>query len=228
MALLGQAVLMNWSSVPLEDRELYYEWHVRDHMVGRIELDGFHRGRRYIAARAERDFFQFYEVANVETFNSAAYRAKSGSPNALTRRASRLIRDSLRAVGHIVVTVGAGQGGYLATVRLRVDDGELAAAETSLAQILSLVVALPGVVSAHLCKTDWLASGYELRAAANIPDFTVLIEGISLSAIEHACDVAWPAVSLPEPGRANTIMRGLFEHELTLTKADLPDVRSSS
>jgi hypothetical protein len=60
--LAGKAVMVNWSDVAPEHRHAYYEWHCREHMVGRVALPGFIRGRRYIAARASRDFLVCYEV----------------------------------------------------------------------------------------------------------------------------------------------------------------------
>jgi hypothetical protein len=54
--LLGAAVMINWSDVAPEHRGACYEWHSREHMVGRVALPGFRRGRRYIAAKASRDF----------------------------------------------------------------------------------------------------------------------------------------------------------------------------
>ncbi len=60
--LLGQGVMINWSDVAPEHRAAYYEWHSREHMVGRVAINGFQRGRRYIAVDAQRDFFNFYEV----------------------------------------------------------------------------------------------------------------------------------------------------------------------
>lgn len=54
--LAGQAVMINWSDVAPGDRPAYYELHSSEHMVGRVAIPGFQRGRRYIATRAQRDF----------------------------------------------------------------------------------------------------------------------------------------------------------------------------
>ena len=62
--LAGHAVMINWSDVAPEHRPAYYEWHSREHMVGRISIPGFRRGRRYMAATARRDFLVLYEVAD--------------------------------------------------------------------------------------------------------------------------------------------------------------------
>ena len=36
--LAGKAVIVNWSDVAVAHRPAYYEWHSREHMVGRVAL----------------------------------------------------------------------------------------------------------------------------------------------------------------------------------------------
>ena len=82
--LLGNAVMINWSDVAPEHRSAYYEWHSREHMVGRVAIPGFKRGRRYIAAQASRDFLVCYEVEDVSVLTSKAYLDKANAPSALS------------------------------------------------------------------------------------------------------------------------------------------------
>ena len=84
--LLGQGVMINWSDVAPEHRAAYYEWHSREHMVGRVAIPGFQRGRRYIAVNAQRDFFNFYEVDDLAVLTGAEYLAKANAPSPLTQR----------------------------------------------------------------------------------------------------------------------------------------------
>jgi hypothetical protein len=74
MPLAGSTALLNWSDVSEADRPGYYLWHAREHMVGRIGVPGFLRGRLYAGLRACCDFFQFYELADAAVRRGAARR----------------------------------------------------------------------------------------------------------------------------------------------------------
>ena len=94
--LFGEAVMVNWSDVAEQHRHAYYEWHSREHMVGRVAIPGFRRGRRYIAAQASRDFLVCYEVANVGVLTSEAYLKKANAPSELTRATTPFVKNSSR------------------------------------------------------------------------------------------------------------------------------------
>ena len=81
--LLGQAVMVNWTDVAVEHRHAYYEWHSREHMIGRVAIPGFCRGRRYIASQANRNFLICYEVEHVDVLRSPAYLDKANAPSEL-------------------------------------------------------------------------------------------------------------------------------------------------
>jgi hypothetical protein len=118
MPLLGKAALLNWSSVGQADWPGYYTWHVREHMVGRIGVPGFLRGRRYAAVRAGWDFFQFYELHDASVLTSVPCLALANAPSALTQWATQRIHTSMRVVATMPLPVGAVQGGYLLALRL--------------------------------------------------------------------------------------------------------------
>ena len=44
--LLGHGVMINWNNVAPEHRPAYDAWHCGEHMVGRLAIPGFLRGRR--------------------------------------------------------------------------------------------------------------------------------------------------------------------------------------
>src|SRR5918911_764759 len=104
--LAGQAVMVNWSDVAPEHRHAYYEWHSREHMVGRVALPGFCRGRRYIAAQANRDFLVCYEVDNIAVLSGSAYLEKANAPSELTRKTTPFVRNSNRALAVVQLSLG--------------------------------------------------------------------------------------------------------------------------
>jgi hypothetical protein len=157
--LAGQAIMINWSDVAVANRQPYYEWHGREHMVGRVAIPGFHRGRRFIAARAARDFLMLYEVDDLSVLTGADYMAKADHPSELTRSTTRLISNSVRAYAAVVRSLGIGQGGHMLT--LRFDPLEASEAQLRrylIEEALPPVAAMPEIVAAHFCVTDQTAS----------------------------------------------------------------------
>ncbi len=156
--LAGRAVMINWSDVAKQDRPAYYEWHSREHMVGRVGIPGFQRGRRSIAVRAQRDFLMLYEVDDLSVLTGAAYMAKANNPSALTRSTTKLISNSVRAMAKVELTLGIGQGGYLLTLRFDPGDAGEIELDRYLRETLPLISEMPGIVAAHFCVADKAAS----------------------------------------------------------------------
>src|SRR5215210_7440031 len=121
--LAGHAVMVNWTDVAPAHRHAYYEWHSREHMVGRVALPGFHRGRRYIAAQASRDFLICYEVESIAVLSSQAYLAKANAPSELTRRTTAFVTNSCRALAAVRASLGIGTGGCALTLRFDAQRG---------------------------------------------------------------------------------------------------------
>ena len=96
--LAGKAVMINWSDVAPEHRPAYYEWHSREHMVGRVAIPGYQRGRRYLAAQAERDFLVLYEVDDLSVVTGPDYLAKANKPSPLTQRTTPFVKNSVRGL----------------------------------------------------------------------------------------------------------------------------------
>jgi hypothetical protein len=216
MPLMGKSLLMNWSSVAPADRAEYYEWHVREHMPGRVRVAGFARGRRYIAARAERDFFQFYELADRAVLSSPQYLAVANNPSALTRRVNPSVRNSVRIVADVASSLGSGEGRFLATFRVSAAAGERERLGRCLMdEVLPRAIAMPEIVGAHLSRPG----GQEgQKGGAGDPDWVVMLEGISREALEAASAVVLSARGA-EVGAACEI----FCHEFTLAKGDLAE-----
>ncbi len=96
--LLGRGIMINWNNVAPEHRAAYDAWHCGEHMVGRLKIPGFLRGRRYIAVEARRNFLTMYEVKDLSVLTGADYLAKANSPSPLTLRTTPLVRDSVRGL----------------------------------------------------------------------------------------------------------------------------------
>jgi hypothetical protein len=213
--LLGQAAMINWSNVAPEHRPAYYEWHSREHMVGRVAIPGFQRGRRYIAAHARRDFLVMYEVDDLSVLTGAAYLAKANAPSALTQRTTPFVKNSVRGLSTVTASFGIGTGGCALTLRF----DPVAGSEEELARYLTQkalprAAERPDIVGAHLLVADKSAStmvpAERQGRPTIIPNWIVLIEGVSLDAVGGVGNVELADRALSAHGCAPGIERDSY------------------
>jgi hypothetical protein len=221
--LIGKAVMINWSDVAVEHRHAYYEWHSREHMVGRVSLPGFRRGRRYIAARANRDFLVCYEVEDLQVLTSKAYLDKANAPSALTQRTTPYVRNSTRGLAHVRTSLGIGTGGFALTLRFdpQPDQEEaLAGFLTSIA--LPRVAEIAEITGAHFCVADNAASSIvpveREGRPTTVPNWIVMLEGVSPEALDAACDAHLSADTLRANGCDRHVQRDLYALQIVVTK----------
>lgn len=220
--LAGQAIMINWSDVAVNDRPAYYEWHSREHMLGRVGIPGFQRGRRFIAARAKRDFLMLYEVESLSVLTGQEYMAKANNPSPLTLRTTKLISNSVRALAKVDLSLGIGQGGYIQTLRFDPQDGREVELRRYLHEALSLIAEVPEIAAAHLCIADRPASTLvpvERKGRPTIiPNWIVLIEGVSLEALDRISDARLAEEVLYRHGCIGAIEREIYGLQLAVSK----------
>jgi len=221
--LAGKGVMINWSDVAPEHRPAYYEWHSREHMVGRVGIPGFCRGRRYIAVRAQRDFLVLYEVDELSVLTGADYLAKANRPSPLTQRTTPFIHNSVRGLANVRASFGIGTGGYALTLRFDPRDGgedELGRYLTG--EALPKLTAIPEITGAHLLVADKTASSQvpveRKGRPTTIPNWIVVVEGITLEALESACDARLAARSLREHGCGDAVERETYSLQIMVAK----------
>lgn len=191
--LSGQAVMVNWTDVAAEHRHAYYEWHSREHMPGRVAIPGFCRGRRYVAAQANRDFLICYEVEHVDVLRSPAYLDKANAPSELTRRTTPLVKNSSRALARVRTSLGIGTGGCALTLRFDAQPGREQSLERHIIdETLPPLGDIPEITGAHFCVADMEASTIvpveRQGRPTTIPRWIIIIEGVSLEAVNNGCD----------------------------------------
>ena len=220
--LAGQAIMINWSDVAAGNRQPYYEWHGREHMVGRVAIPGFQRGRRFIAARAQRDFLMLYEVDNLAVLQGADYMAKANNPSALTQRTTKLISNSVRALAKVQLSLGIGQGAHILTLRFGPGEDERKLRRYLIDEALPQVVVMPEIVATHFCVTDQQASNVvpvERKGRPTIvPNWIVMIEGFSLGALDRAGDAHLADPMLHRHGCTGAIERDTYSLQLAVSK----------
>jgi hypothetical protein len=221
MMLSGQAVMVNWTDVAVEHRHAYYEWHSREHMVGRVALPGFCRGRRYIAAKASRDFLICYEVENIGVLSSKAYLDKANAPSELTQRTTPFVKNSSRALARVRASLGVGTGGCALTLRFDAEPGREEELERHvIADALPRLAEIAEIAGAHFCVADMNASTIvpveRQGRPTTIPKWIVILEGVSLQAVNDACDAHLAA--LHQHGCTDRIERDTYNLQIMVTK----------
>ena len=221
--LAGQAVMVNWSNVAVEHRPAYYHWHSTEHMVGRLGIPGYRRGRRFSAVQASRDFLVLYEVDDIEVITGNGYLAKANHPSALTQATTPYVKDSARALAQVRLTLGIGQGGFMLTLRFDAVSANATGLDAFIRGALREAVQMPGVVGAHFCVADVAASRIvpveRQGRPTTVPAWIVLIEGIELRALEDAADRHCANRLLIAHGAQSSIERDTYAVQITVSES---------
>ena len=221
--LFGQAVMITWSDVAVEHRHAYYEWHSREHMVGRIGLAGFHRGRRYVAVDARRDFLILYEVEGVEVLASEAYLAKANAPSELTRTTTQHVKNAIRGLTRIQSTFGIGVGGAALTLRFAPRAGQEAQAARYFDEVaLPELARRPEFTGAHRLVTDRQASGVmtverQGRPTA-VPDWVVVVEAVDTEHLRAAGETLLAPARLAGQGVLDPVQYDYYRLQIMVAK----------
>lgn len=224
--LLGKGIMINWNNVAPENRPAYDAWHCHEHMVGRVSIPGFLRGRRYIAAypeQATRGFLTMYEVADLTVLTGADYLAKANNPSPLTLRTTPLVHDSVRGLSRVRASFGPATGGCALTLRFAPQAGREDALEHYLTQqALPQIAQRVDIAGAHLIVADAAASAMtpveRQGRPTTIPNWIVMVEGFTLAAVEHAGAAALPDAALMAHGCAGAIERDAYLLQFTVVK----------
>jgi hypothetical protein len=219
----GKAVMINWSDVAPEHRPAYYEWHSREHMVGRVAIPGYQRGRRYLAVEAERDFLVLYEVDDLAVVTGPDYMAKANMPSPLTQRTAQFVKNAVRGLAVVRASFGIGTGGYALTLRFDPRaGGESALAGYLTGDALQRAAERPDITGAHFLVADKAASSIvpteRQGRPTDIPNWIVLLEGVSLDAVNAACEAHLSAAALRQQGAADAIARDTYCLQLTVPR----------
>jgi hypothetical protein len=219
MGLAGEGFVAIWHDVVPEGKADYYEWHNREHMPERAAVPGFVRGRRYIAERGAPEYFNLYEVETTAVLTSPNYLERLNHPTPLTRRTVVHICNIARSLCRVAGSVGCAAGGIVMTWQLEADPDREATLVGYLGERLPAVLAQPGVVGAHLGVTDRTGSDImtEERKArgsvTQIPGVIVLVEGVSVAAVERAGERDLGPSQLRAHGAADPIQTAIYRLE---------------
>ena len=197
MALTGNAFLAMWHDIEPSQQTEYMEWHTREHMPERLSIPGFTVGKRLI--NHERDRYRYgtiYAGETLDVFRSPAYLERLNNPTEWSIRVQPVFRNFLRVACERLVSVGVGEGGAMATVRLDFADGSGADALKARApQLAEALLGLTGAACVHIGLAKSEVSGVKTRETELRPgmvekefDALVLVEGSGKPELEAIVD----------------------------------------
>jgi len=230
MSLLGQGAVTIWNGIREEGRNEFFGWHNREHILERVEVPGFNRGRRYIAVpdpdiATAPEFFTLYEVDNVRVLAEGPYLERLAAPTDWTRRAVPFFTDTARALTQVAFTSGLGQGGIIGTLRF----GRAEASERLTGQLPEIAARILSrqyqALGIHYCRTDLEASNVETaerrarQSGTEVPEEVLLIEGTDPAAVAEVMKTEFSDEALSVLG-ASGAKRGLYRHEITISREE--------
>lgn len=118
--MVGEGILAIWNNCKTGQEEDYEAWYQSEHLIERLSIPGFLRGRRYEALDdGVPRFFTYYETVTPDVLISQAYRHQIDHPTPLTHRImSDVFTDMNRTVCQVVERAGQMRGSHAVTVKL--------------------------------------------------------------------------------------------------------------
>ena len=221
MVLAGEALIAIWNDITPEMRGDFFEWHPREHMVERLGIPGFIRGRRYIAVDAQVEFLTLYEVANAGVLVSDVYKTRLTNPTPWSTKTLPAFRNNVRGGCRIHYSQGYAMGGFIKTIRIRAQEGEKASLIKHIVNnMLPGLIDLPRITGVHFVENDTALtggnSGNQRGRVIQLPDLILLIEGSAEEGVRNACAQYLSEDALIKAGAAADVMNGLYQLEYSI------------
>jgi hypothetical protein len=219
--LAGTGVVAIWNSIREDLREDFMEWHPREHMVERLSIPGFLRGRRCIALDGGPEFLTLYELRNPEVLLSDVYRERLSNPTDWSASTLPGFTDNTRGACRILFTEGYAMGAFVLTIRIEPQPGRDAELIDALQrEAMPRLVTLPRVTGAHLIRNDIALTGgnagNQRGRVILLPDIIVMIEASNADAARRAGERLLSDALLTSSGAKPGAARGVYQLEYSI------------
>jgi hypothetical protein len=227
MTLIGNGVLAIWNGIEPEAEDDFIAWHVREHIPERVGLPGFSRGRRYVAVDAHPKYFNFYETESAADLSSQAYQERLNAPTGWTRQVVAHFTETSRTICDVAWSQGVGEGGWIEAIVLDTAVAAEVFQASMYAHLAEASTSIPGIVGLHLLRGHVAAGQGDTaeKKLRGLPDKTaawiLLVEASRLEAIEAFRSQTGNNNAMVDCGAAETIVRGIYQMQFALTKAEL-------
>ena len=221
MALAGKALVAIWNDIAPEMREDFFEWHPREHMVERLGVPGFLRGRRCVAIDAAVEFLTLYELAGPQVLVSEIYKTRLNNPTPWSTKTLPHFRNNVRGACRIHFTDGVAMGGILHTTRLRAQEGrERELIDALRREVMPALSPMPRITGAHLVENDESLTagnaGNQRGRVILLPHLVVLVEGSTVAGVKKAVGELLDPQRLQTMGARAEIDQGLYQLEYSI------------
>ena len=217
--LAGTGLVVIWNGIHDDLREDFFEWHPREHMVERLSIPGFLRGRRCIALEGTPEFLTLYELRSPEVLLTDVYRQRLGNPTPWSAKTLPAFTDNTRGACRVLFTEGYAMGAFVLTLRFEAQAGRDAALIESVRDAIGRVTGEPRITGAHFVRNDVSLTGgnagNQRGRVIHLPDLIVLIEGSDRAAVAAAGERFGDA-ALAAWGAKPDVARGLYQLEYSI------------
>lgn len=227
MALLGRGVLAIWNGIAAGYEGEFLEWHVKEHIPERVGVTGFLRGRRYFSVDGTPAYFNFYETETYQVLSSEPYLARLNDPTPWTRKVVSNFKDTSRTICDVAHSAGRGVAAWIETIQLQtsIDAAEFTRRMTG--QLLPQIATSRGVAGVHLLRGVPEANKKDTAEKAmrgvrdKEADWILLIEAVTAQSARDLRSGVAGDTSLAQHGAAGKPLRGLYQLDFALSRAEL-------
>lgn len=173
--------LLVWTDVDPAHEADFNKWYDREHMDERVAIPGFVSARRLVRIGAGRKYLALYRTESLAVFDSPAYRQAFTNQTPWSVENFRRMRDTVRCVGTIAETAGAGTGGAAGLIVFAPDRTAEARKE------LDAAVSRDGIVSGAILEPDArLSTPLPGATAGTLNGAVLILEGTTAPAVADA------------------------------------------
>ncbi|HEX9326154.1 MAG TPA: hypothetical protein VF915_06525 [Reyranella sp.] len=198
MPLHGKGMLIVFCEVKARDERDFNEWYNREHIDERVNLPGFHRGRRYVAVRGTPKYLAAYECDTVEDLATPGYLALLANQTPWTQAVMAKFTKFTRLTVRVQADLAHGVGGAVAAVRFVPDPrSRKALVEWLNETALPKAIARSGMVGAMAAENDLEVAHAPLQAKsmdhprADEAEWVALLEGADAGTVGAAARAAF-------------------------------------
>jgi hypothetical protein len=221
MALAGKGVVVIWNGIRDELREDFFEWHPREHMVERLGIAGFIRGRRCIAQDGATEFLTIYELRDTNVLLSEEYKTRLTNPTPWSTKTLPGFTDNTRGACQIDYSDGHAMGGFILTLRFAAKEGQGDTLVQALkAELLPMLTPMPRITGAHLVHNDVALTGgnagNQRGRVIHLPELIVMVEALDARALQGLSETVLSDAKLQTLGAKPEVVRGLYQLEYSI------------
>ena len=220
MALAGKGLVAIWNGIRPDMREDFFEWHPREHMVERLGIPGFLRGRRCIAIDGGTEFLTLYELRSTDVLLSEVYKTRLGNPTPWSTKTLPAFTDNTRGACQIECSEGHAMGGFLLTLRFEAQAGRSDALIAVVKKVMPAFAPTPRITGAHFVRNDVALTGgnagNQRGRVILLPELIVLIEGSDAAAVKATGERLLSTENLITMGAKPAVIRGMYQMEYSI------------